>query len=185
MVLRAGTRPAPTSYLDEESFFRRGILNIALYVVTGIFLLLSFLKDRQKTRKALKKAWKSFENILPQFLGVIVVVGIILSVFDAEFISKIIGTESGWFGVVISSVVGSITLIPGFVAFPTAALVLENGAGYMQIGAFVSSLMMVGVITFPVETQYFGKRLTILRNLFAFVFSFFVAFVIGKVCGGI
>ena len=93
------------------------------------------------------------------------------------------GTESGWLGVVISAVVGSITLIPGFVAFPTAALVLENGAGYMQIEAFVSTLMMVGVITFPVETQYFGKRLTIIRNVFAFVFSFFVAFVIGKVCG--
>lgn len=160
-------------------------MNIALYVVTGVLLLLSFFKDRKKTRKALKKAWKSFENILPQFLGVIVVVGIILSIFNAEVISQIIGAESGWLGVVFSAVVGSITLIPGFVAFPTAALVLENGAGYMQIAAFVSTLMMVGVITFPVEVQYFGKRLTIIRNIFAFIFSFFVAFIIGKVCGGL
>jgi uncharacterized membrane protein YraQ (UPF0718 family) len=148
-------------------------------------LAVSYSKDKQKTKKALKKAWKSFENILPQFLGVIMLVGILLAVFNAELISKIIGTQSGWFGVVLSAIVGAITLIPGFVAFPTAAMLLQNGAGYMQIGAFVSTLMMVGVVTAPVEIKYFGKRLTVARNVLAFLFSFIVAFVIGKVVGGV
>lgn len=55
----------------------------------------------------------------------------------------------------------------------------------MQIGAFVSTLMMVGVVTAPVEIKYFGKRLTVARNVLAFLFSFIVAFVIGKVVGGV
>ena len=76
-------------------------------------------------------------------------------------------------------------MIPGFVAFPTAAMLLNNGAGYMQIGAFVSTLMMVGVVTAPVEMKYFGKHLTIMRNVLSFLFSFVVAFIIGKVVGGI
>ncbi|QVK17667.1 permease [Mycoplasmatota bacterium] len=156
-------------------------LNITFYIITLFLLGLSYYKDKRKTKKALKKAWKAFENILPQFLGVIVLVGILLAIFDAEFISKIIGSESGWYGVLISAVVGAITLIPGFVAFPTAALLLENGAGYMQIGAFVSTLMMVGVVTAPVEVKYFGKRLTIARNILAFLFSFIVAYIIGMV----
>ncbi|MDP3387448.1 MAG: permease, partial [Eubacteriales bacterium] len=74
-----------------------------------------------------------------------------------------------------------ITLIPGFVAFPTAALVLQNGGGYMQIGAFISTLMMVGVMTAPLEMKYFGKKMTIIRNTLAFLFSFVVALVIGMV----
>lgn len=45
--------------------------------------------------------------------------------------------------------------------------------------------MMVGVMTMPVEIKYFGKRLTIQRNLLAFGFSFVVAFIIGKVAGGV
>ena len=53
----------------------------------------------------------------------------------------------------------------------------------MQIGAFVSSLMMVGVVTIPVEIKYFGKKLTILRNLLAFLFSFIVAVIISWVVG--
>lgn len=161
------------------------MMNYIIYVITFILLGISFKKDKQKTKKALKKSWKAFNNILPEFLGVIMLVGILLSIFNADIISKLIGKESGWIGIVASAIVGAITLIPGFVAFPTAALLLQNGAGYMQIGAFVSALMMVGIVTLPVENRYFGKKLTILRNSFAFIFSFLVAYVIGKVVGGI
>lgn len=157
------------------------ILNTTLYIITAALLLLSYYKDKKKTKIALKKAWKAFENILPEFLVVILLVGVLLAVADSEVISKIIGSGSGWMGVILAAVVGSVTLIPCFVAFPTAALLLQGGAGYMQIGAFVSTLMMVGVVTMPVEIKYFGKKLTIYRNILAFIFSFVVAYIIGLV----
>lgn len=155
--------------------------NYILYGATIILLLLSYFKSKKKTKMALKKSWKAFENILPEFLTVIMFVGVLLAVLNPQVISKIIGNSSGLLGVVIAAIVGAITLIPGFVAFPTAAMLLQNGAGYMQIGAFISTLMMVGVVTIPVEKKYFGKRLTLLRNVFAFIFSFVVAYIIGKV----
>lgn len=161
------------------------ILNISLYVITTILLIISYYKDKKKTKMSLKKAWKAFENILPDFLVVILFVGVLLAVLDPQVISKIIGSESGWLGVILAALVGSVTLIPGFVAFPTAAMILQSGAGYMQIGAFISTLMMVGVVTIPVEIKYFGKKLTILRNLLAFIFSFIVAYIIGLVVSAI
>ncbi len=151
------------------------------YGLAIVLLILSFVKDKKKTKMALKKAWKAFENILPEFLVVIILVGFLLAVLNPETISKIIGAESGWFGVILAGIIGSITLIPGFVAFPTAAILLENGAGYMQIAAFVSTLMMVGIVTFPVEVKYFGKKISIMRNILAFFFSFIVAIMIGMV----
>jgi len=60
---------------------------------------------------------------------------------------------------------------------------LDNGAGYMQIAAFISSLMMVGIVTIPIEVKYFGKKMTIWRNVMAFIFSLLVALIIGKVMG--
>jgi uncharacterized membrane protein YraQ (UPF0718 family) len=158
-------------------------LNLALYGVTLLLLTISYSKDKNKTKKSLKKALKSFENILPQFLGVIVLVGVLLAVFNPETISKVIGNQSGWIGVLVSGIIGSVTLIPGFVAFPTASILLENGAGYMQVAAFISTLMMVGLVTLPIEVKYFGKRLAIFRNLMAFFFSFIVAYIIGIVVG--
>ena len=157
--------------------------NYILYGITAVLLVLSFVKDRVKTKKALKKAWKSFENILPELLVVLLLVELLLAVLNTELISKIIGEDSGWLGVLLAATVGAVTLIPGFVAFPTAAMLLQGGAGYMQIGAFVSTLMMVGIVTLPVEIKYFGKRTAVLRNVFAFAFSFLVAYVIGLVVG--
>lgn len=159
----------------------RGIfmINYLIYLVTGVFLLISVVKDKTKTKRALKKAWRSFENILPQFVGIILLVGIMLSFFNETFISSIIGESSGFLGVLISLLVGGITLIPGFIAFPTAALLLDNGAGIAQIAAFISSLMMVGVVTFPIETEYFGKKITIVRNTLAVVFSLIIALIMG------
>lgn len=157
------------------------MFTITLYILTFVFLLLSFLKDKRKTRMALKKAWKSFENILPQFLSILIIIGIMLAILSTDTISKLVGQESGWVGMIIAGIIGSITLIPGFVAFPLAAALLKSGAGFMQIAVFISTLMMVGIVTMPVEIKYFGKKATFIRNGMAFMFSFVVAVVIGVV----
>ncbi len=151
------------------------------YGVTIVLLTLSLIKDRGKTKKALIKAWKSLENILPQMLAMIVAIGLIIALLSPETISRIIGGSSGWWGVLLAAILGSVTLMPAFVAFPMAAVLLQNGAGYMQLAAFVSTLTMVGLITFPMEVRFFGRKMTIWRNALAFVFAFLVAPVIGKV----
>ncbi len=154
-----------------------------LYGLAGVCLLLSFLKDRKKTRTALLKALKSFENIMPQFLAILIIIGLSLSVLSPETIGIFIGEKSGLLGMAGAALIGSITLVPGFVAFPLAAALLKNGAGYMQIAAFVSTLMMVGVVTLPLEIKTFGKRAAIVRNASAFVFSIAAALIIGAVMG--
>ncbi len=155
------------------------MFTIITYALCATALAVSLLKDRRKTVLALKKSWKAFENILPQFLAVILLASLLLAVLQPQTVSALIGRRSGWLGVTLSAVVGAVTLIPGFVAFPMAALLLQGGAGSMQIGAFVSTLMMVGVITLPLEIRYLGRKLAVLRNAAAFLFSFLVAWVIG------
>jgi uncharacterized membrane protein YraQ (UPF0718 family) len=157
------------------------MFTIILYILAAALLLLSFLKDRKKTKMALKKAWKAFENILPQFLTIIILIGLMLSILSPELIASLIGKQSGVFGMILAAAIGSITLIPGFVAFPLAAALLKSGAGFVQIAVFISTLMMVGIVTMPLEMKYFGKKTTILRNVFAFIFSFIVAILIGVV----
>jgi uncharacterized membrane protein YraQ (UPF0718 family) len=158
-------------------------------VTTGIvfwglaiaLLAVSFFKDRVKTLQALKKAGTAILGILPQFLGIIVLIGLVLAVFDPATINRLIGESSGWLGVLVASLVGSITLIPGFIAFPTAAMLLKGGAGLSQIAAFVSTLMMVGIVTLPAEMGTFNRKFALLRNGLAYVFSLLVALVMGLV----
>jgi uncharacterized membrane protein YraQ (UPF0718 family) len=152
-----------------------------LYGLSISLLVVSAFKDRKKTWMALKKAWKAFENILPQMLGVLTLIGLMLAILSPETISSLIGKQSGWIGIAIAAALGSITLIPGFVAFPLAAALLKSGAGVTQIAVFVSTLMMVGIITLPVEMKYFGKRATLTRNALALIFSVVVALILGGI----
>lgn len=152
-----------------------------IYALSLIGLTLSFMNDRGKTKMALKKAFKSFENILPQFLSVLIIIGIALAILSPEQISRMLGQSSGIYGTLLALIIGGLTLIPGFVAFPLAAALLNNGAGYGQIAAFVSALMMVGVVTLPMEIKIFGKKAAVIRNGSALVFSFVVAIVMGSI----
>jgi len=151
-----------------------------LYGFTIIGLIFSFFKSREKTKKALKKALKSFGNLMPQLSGILVLIGIILSVMDRNMISSLIGENSGLFGFLISGIVGSITLIPGFVAMPLISSLLKSGAGYTQMTMFLSTLMIVGIVTLPLEIQYFGKKVTYKRNIACFFFSILIALIIGR-----
>lgn len=142
-----------------------------MYLLAGGLFLASAIADRDKTKKALLKGLKAIEGILPQLVVVLFLIAAMLAFFDARTISRYLGSSSGWAGVLLASLVGAVTLLPGFVAFPVAGELLKNGAGALQIAAFVSSLMMVGVVTLPMEISYFGRRAAVARNAAAFVFS--------------
>ncbi len=154
---------------------------IALYGITAILLLWSWRSDRKKSVAALKKGWKAFENLLPQFLPIILLIGLGLAVLEPSTISRILGEESGLTGMALAAVLGSIILMPGFIAFPLAASLLAAGAGYGQIAMLLTTLMMVGIVTLPLESSYFGKRLAIERNALAFVYAVISSFVLGGI----
>lgn len=157
------------------------MFTVALYLVAAAATVISLVRDRKKTAKALRIASNSFFRILPDFGTVLALVGIMLTFLSPAIISAVLGRQSGLWGMLAASVVGSITLIPGFVAFPLAKSLLDYGAGVPQIAVFVSTLMMVGVVTAPLETKYFSKRVTFIRNGLSFLFSFLVAFVMGAI----
>lgn len=154
-----------------------------LYAVTAILLAISFFKSSMKTLLSLKKAWKMFLSMLPQFLAILFLIGLMLAVIKPEIIQKVIGAESGVLGMILSGTVGAVAIIPVLVAFPVASQLLQNGAGIMQIAIFISTLTTVGIITIPLESKYLGKKIAILRNVLFFIFSFFVAFVVGVMVG--
>lgn len=152
-----------------------------LYTLVLALLVLSASKDLSKTRQALTKAWNSFAKLLPELLAIMVVVGILLAWLSPEQISLLLGSQSGLAGVVMALMLGSVALIPSFVAFPLAGALLKAGAGYPQIAAFVSTLMAVGIITLPAEIKCIGKPATVARNASALVTSIIFTLVIWQV----
>ena len=123
------------------------------YAITGLILLISFIINKEKTIKAIKIATVKFKKIFPTFITMLIFVSIILFLFPDELISNYLGNNRKYISVLLASFFGSITLMPGFVAFPLCGLLLSKGIPYMVLSAFTTTLMMVGIITFPIEKE--------------------------------
>ena len=73
--------------------------------------------------------------------------------------------------------------MPGFIAFPLCGMLLEKGVPYMILSGFSTTLMMVGVLTFPVERAYLGTKVAVLRNLIYLVIAVVVTIITGLCFG--
>ena len=155
-----------------------------LYGAALGLLFLSWRKSPQKTRAALKKAWKSCTGVLPLFFAILLCMGFLLSFVDEAVIQQAVGRESGIAGIVLSGVIGSVTLIPAFAAYPAAAELLRVTGGYAQITMLITSLMMVGLVTLPLECRFFGLKAAVWRNALGLAYSFALAVFMGMVFGG-
>ena len=105
-------------------------------------------------------------------------VAIILYFVPDELIIKYLGKSSGGIGTIFGLLFGTITMMPGFIAFPLGGILLDKGVSYMNIAAFTTTLMIVGVVTFPVEREYFGIKITVLRNIIGFFIAVIVTLII-------
>lgn len=135
--------------------------------VVGVALVASLIASRQKTLAGLKRGLKMLWMILPLMLGIIAGVSIALAAVPPASLAEVIGGE-GALPFVIALLVGSVALIPGVVAYPLAALLRDQGASIPVLAAFITTLMMVGIVTLPVEIRFLGPRIALLRNALAF-----------------
>ena len=156
---------------------------VYLYVATGAAVLISLIISREKTVRALHIAYKRFVKILPAFLTMLILVSVVLFLIPEELISTYLGSNNRYIGVLIGAVLGSAVLMPGFIAYPLCGILLQKGVTYMVVSAFSTTLMMVGVLTYPVEKAYLGAKVTVVRNLISFAIALLVALATGLFFG--
>ena len=154
------------------------ISGIILYFIATIFLIISFIKSKHKTKIALLSSWKMFRNTLPDLLAIMLLIGIALSLLTPSMISSIVGDNSGFLGIIYSTIIGSIALVPSFIVFPLGQALIENGAAYPQVAVLMSTLMSVGLVTISMEQKTFGRSFAYARNFSALVMSLLFALII-------
>jgi len=153
-------------------------LILAMWVVSVVMLVISLVKRRERTFKSFKKAKQMMQNMMPQIILILLIIGYIMALLPQEVIKKMLG-ENIIISTVLSAIVGAITIIPAFVAFPLVGSLIDNGASVVVGVSFLTTLTMVGVATFPIEKQEFGLKFAVLRNGVSFIFAIVIAFAMG------
>lgn len=156
-----------------------------IWAMTIVALIVSFVFDKNKTIGALKMAGKRLLKIMPLFFYVIGLTAIVMAAIPNEFIQNILGEESGIGGILLALGLGSVTMMPGFVAFPLAAALKAQGITYAVLAAFTMTLMNVGVITFPLEKKYLGTKVSLIRNGIGLSLAIVVTIIIAFIFGGV
>lgn len=155
------------------------IFTISLWIITGIAFVVSLKKDKEKTLNSMKMAKGMMGNMMGEILGILFLIGLILTFIPPETIKTVLGQSNVFVSTIVSASVGSVTLIPAFVAFPLVGSLVNVGASIVPAVAFLTTLTMVGVVTFPLEKREFGLKFTLVRNGLSFVFAIIIALVMG------
>jgi uncharacterized membrane protein YraQ (UPF0718 family) len=157
------------------------IFTLAIWIGTLVFLGVSFAKDKVKTKQALKMALGMGKGMLASILSIIFAIGLILTILPPTEIAGFVGKQSVMLATVVAALFGTITLVPAFIAFPLVGTLVNAGVGVVPAVAFLTTLTMVGVVTFPLEKKEFGVKFTIVRNSLSFLFAIIIALVMGVV----
>jgi len=147
-------------------------------VILGI-ILISVMAGRKRTWAGLMKGMTMFINFLPQFLTVMALAAVFLYFIPESAIRQNLGDRAGVQGFIVGAGIGSITLLPGFVAYPICAVLMKQGVSIVVLAAFLTTLMMVGIITLPLESKFFGTKAALIRNFLSLIGAVSVALLMG------
>ncbi|KLO23275.1 MULTISPECIES: permease [unclassified Marinitoga] len=148
---------------------------VVLILIAAIFLIWSIFKSKEKTKESLILSKNLLVKTFVEIIGVMALVGLVLAILPPELIKQLLGNSNEFLSTVYGAVIGALTIIPAFIAFPLSKSLYQSGANLTAISAFITTLTMVGFATIPIEIKYFGKKFTLHRLWISFVAAILIA----------
>ena len=135
-----------------------------------LLLFIAFEKGQGQHLIGLKAAGKMTVEILPLLIFAFIVAGMIQVLLPQELLSKWVGAESGWRGLLIGTVAGGLSPGGPYVSLPIVAGLLKAGAGVGTMVAFLTGWSLWAVARLPMEVGILGWEFTLIRVASTFIF---------------
>ena len=131
----------------------------------------------QRLNSALKNTLKTLYFISPMLLAVIGLVGIFKTFVTPQMIHTLFN-GSVWHDMVTGVGIGGVSVGQPFLSYIIGGELLDEGASFYGVTAFILSFVTLGVVQLPMEFSIFGFRFTLLRNLLSLLFAFLLSIAI-------
>jgi uncharacterized membrane protein YraQ (UPF0718 family) len=165
-------------------FSRMLIPTIIMGVIAVAILLVAYQKGGGEYILGLKSAGNLLIPIIPLLIFAMIIAGTLPLLIPTEALSKWVGTESGWRGVLIGTVVGG--CLPGgpYVTLPLAAGLLRVGAGIGTMVALVTGWSLLAFMRMPIEIGIMGWKFALIRLACTFFFPPIAGLIANKFFSG-
>ena len=154
---------------------------LLFWIISIALVIWAIIKDKKSTFKAAKKSKAMMGSMIGEIIAIILLIGLIITLVPPETIKRTLGSADNFMATIVAALVGSITLIPAFVAFPLVGSLVDAGASIVPAVAFLTTLTMVGVVTFPLEKNAFGLKFALVRNVASFVSALLISIAMGVI----
>ncbi|MBU2536231.1 MAG: permease [Chloroflexi bacterium] len=146
------------------------IPTIIMGVIAVALLYIAYQRGGGEHVVGLKSAGNLLVQILPLLIFAFIVAGMVRVLIPQELISKWVGAESGFRGILIGSVLGGI--MPGgpYVSMPIIAGLLRTGAGIGTMVALITSWSLIAIARLPMEIGILGWKFSLIRLACVFFF---------------
>ncbi len=146
------------------------IPTVIMGVIAIVLLFIGYQRGGGEHILGLKSAGNLLIQIAPLLIFAFIVAGMVQYLVPVEVISKWIGTESGFRGILIGTLMGSLTPGGPFVSMPIAAGLLRTGASIGTMVAFMTAWSLLAVNRLPMEVGLLGWKFTLIRLACTFFF---------------
>ncbi len=150
--------------------FKMLIPTIIMGVLAIVLLYSGYSRGNGEHITGLESAFNMFIQILPLLIFAFVIAGMVPTLLPKEMLSKWIGSESGFRGILVGSLAGG--LAPGgpYVSLPIVAGLLKSGAGVGTMVAFLTGWSIWAVGRLPMEIAILGWKFTLIRVVSTIMF---------------
>lgn len=143
---------------------------IILGIVAAVLVAIGFARGGGQHVQGLRIALKLTWEIAPLILFAMVVAGMIQILVPRELVSRWVGGESGFRGILIGTAAGALSPGGPYINIPLVAVLLKGGAGIGTSVAFLTAWSLISLSRLPMEIGILGWRFAAVRLAASFFF---------------
>jgi len=155
-----------------------GVIAIAL-------LIIGYQKGGGEHILGLKAAGNILLQIIPLLIFAFILAGMIQVLVPTEMISRWVGAESGFRGILIGTAIGGLTPGGPYVTLPIAAGLLRTGASVGTMVAFMTAWSLLAFSRLPLEIGLLGWKFTLIRLACTFFFPLIAGLIANRLFSGV
>ena len=161
------------------------IPTIIMGVIAIALLVIVYQRGGGEYILGLKLSGNLLLQVIPILIFAFIIAGMIQVLIPTEMISRWVGAESGFRGILIGTVVGGLTPGGPYVTMPIAAGLLRAGAGIGTMVAFITAWSVLAFSRLPIEIGLLGWKFTLIRLACTFFFPVIAGLIADRLFSGV